>query len=180
MDQSDAATELAFIKKAIADSRQVTFDYGLLLIFWGIATVVGLCLSIVVSSFPEIFGPLLNKGLDRIFYIWVTWAVVIGVFTVLYLIKRRKRVFSLTYVGRIVVSSWVCCGVLFVLISLIGFRVGAIRLWAICPVNSAIFGIGLFMTGIISSQKWCRNLGFCWWIGALFFFWLGDTSAPVD
>jgi len=107
--------------------------------------------------------------------------VVLGIIlTAWILISKCKAGGSLTFIGKVIVSTWIGCGIAVLLISFIGSRTGAIHTWAISPINSTIFGMGFYICGVISSQKWCRNLGFGWWAGALLMLWIGDTDMHWD
>ena len=180
MDRFEAQSELAFIKKAIEDSRRVTFDYGIILVVWGIISVLGFCGNFGILFFIEKSEIPIGNELDLFFWLWIGLFIVGIILTLSVLRMKLKAIESLTFVGRIILSTWASCGIAILLISFMGSKTGAIQTWAISPINSTIFGAGFFICGIISNQKWCRNLSFGWWAGALAMLWIGDTDIHWD
>ena len=180
MDKLEVQTELAFIKKAIADSRRITFDYGMILLIWGILSVLGFCGNFAILFFLEKSEPIPGKYADLFFWMWFFLFMVGIILTALILLKKLKTGDSLTFIGRIILSTWVSCGMAVFLVSFIGFKTRAIQSWAISPINASIFGTGFFICGIISNQKWLRNLSFGWWVGALLMFLIGYAEVHWD
>jgi len=180
MDKLEAQTELAFIKKAIADSRRVTFDYGMILVIWGIISVLGFLGNFGILNFLEKSPRIEGVEPNLFFWMWIILFFIGIVLTAWILIKKQNAGNSLTYIGRIIISTWVGCGIAVFIISFMGSKTGAIQTWAISPINSTIFGAGFYICGIISNQKWCRNLGFGWWLGALLMLFVGDTDMHWD
>ena len=176
MDRSDAEMELAFIKNAIQESRRATYDYGMIMIVWGIITILGFCGNYVNIYHRHIIESLFWKDIKMFLWIWVTCTGIGTIYSVIHILRKRKTGYPRTFIGKIVISTWIGSLVAIILLTFIGTVTQGIRLWAISPVVSTILGVGFYISGMISSQRWCRNLAFCWWIGAFGMFLRGDDK----
>lgn len=178
MERFDAELEIEFIKKSIEESRKAIYDYGMILIVLGIIAILGFCGNYVSIYHRDIIERLFWKGIDMIFWIWITCVAIGIIYSLLHILRKRKTgsAYPKTFIGKIVLSTWIGCGIAIVLLTFVGTQTHGIELWAISPVVSSIFGAGFYISGMTSNQRWCRNLAFCWWIGAIGMFLRGDAQ----
>ena len=158
MDSINAQSELAFIKKVIADSRTAIIDDGKELIVWGLLVVIGMLTMYFAMQFDYKISKLL------------LWATLIGIgcvyTTVNYFQSRKKKRFA-TFGGKILGSLWLGCGIVMTIIGFIAPFTGAVKPWAIVPMTSLVIGVGYLVTGVIHDDRWTRLSAIGWWLGAI-------------
>ena len=138
MDRFDAEMELAFIKKSIEESRKATYDYGMILIVWGIITILGFCGNYVNIYHRNIVETLFWKDINMFLWIWVTCTGIGTIYSVVHILRKRKTGFPRTFIGKIVISTWIAYGIAIVLLTFVGTLTHGIKLWAVSPVISSI------------------------------------------
>jgi hypothetical protein len=167
MTEIDAQQELAFIKKVMEDSRRIICDDGKSFIFWGILVSIGMLVTYLsVAGKWEVslgwFWPLL---------IGVGWLV-----TFFISFKDDKKRSSKTFVGKIMSSLWVGCGVAMTILGFIGGLTDAYSGVFISPIICVILGVGYLVSGVLHGKGWVSLLAIGWWAGAILMFYLQNLE----
>lgn len=163
MNNIDAQQELAFIKKMMIDSRNVTGENGLDYIVWGLLVAAGLFINYTVLTLQA--NPLISL------IAWIAIAVNGWIFSIMNHTRCHHQAKVKTFAGKILGNLWLACGValmIFVFVGGITHRVDP------SPAVATVLGIGYFLSGIIGDSKWIKALGLVWWIGGItMFLWFG-------
>ena len=169
MDRIEAQDDLAFVRKVIQDSRKIIVDDGMLYIVWGILVVIALAFEHVVVSFEFPFDAVWGWiGFIGFGYLYTFWFVV----------KRRSWPCARTFAGKILMAIWVACFIAMSILGFVGYSSGAVV--GVAPFLATVLGIGYFLSGIVLSHSWIRNLAFAWWCGAIvMFLWSGSHNREL-
>lgn len=164
MENTEAKEQLAVIKKIMDDSRKINFENGFYYIFWGSLISVALIINyyfIVTKS-----------ELKSVFILWPVIMLIGIIVAVIYGAKSEKRTNVKTFAGQICNSLWISLGVAIFTFAFIGNIAQAYSPFYISAMVSVLLGVGYFNSGIIQRINWLRNLGFVWWLGGWFLFYL--------
>ena len=171
MEKQQAELEINMIKKIMDDSRRIVTDDGVGYIIWGVLVIAGLLSTYFAITF------------EKYNYILWAWVILIGggwIYTIVINVKKDRNRKVRTLAGKILGGLWVSAGIAMTLIGFIGTSTGAIRGYAISPMMSIVLGIAYFVSGIVYSQPWIRNLAIGWWAGAvLMMLWPGSYTLLV-
>ena len=167
MTEIDAQQELAFIKKVMADSRQIMIDDGKGFIFWGILVATGLS-----------FTYLANAGRWEIPLGWFWLALIsIGwIVTFIIALRAEKKRSTKTFAGKIMGSLWIGCGVAMTILGFIGSITDAYSGVFINPIIAVVLGIGYLVSGVLQGKTWVSLLSIGWWAGAILMFYLHNLE----
>jgi len=167
MERNSAENEIAFIKKIIADSRQVIIDDGKGFIAWGILIILGL-----VITYLDIF---LISGAHFNIYAWIFIAI-IGWSYSFYEKKKYISAKARTFAGKILGMLWFSAGIGMTLVGFVGPYFGIYHPAYISPLIAVILGMTYNITGVIYSLKWISYLSIGWWTGAIIMFMLSGVE----
>jgi hypothetical protein len=167
MTDINAQQELAFIKKVMADSRQMIIDDGKGFIFWGILIAFGLFFTYLSNAerwdFPlGWFWPVL---------IAIGWIV-----TFIIEIRAEKKRSIKTFAGKIMGALWIGCGVAMTILGFIGSITDAYSGIFINPIIAVVLGIGYLVSGVLQGKTWVSLLSLGWWAGAILMFYLHNLE----
>ncbi|MBU2506885.1 MAG: hypothetical protein KJ799_09200 [Bacteroidetes bacterium] len=158
-----AQQELAFIKKVMADSRQILIDDGKSLIFWGILVSFGL-----IVTYLSIAGKWhVTPG-----WFWPALIAFGWVYTIVTEIRREKKRSVKTFAGKIMGVLWFSIGVSATIFGFVGTISGAYHEVVISPAISILLGIGYLVSGLLYGKTWFALLSIGWWTGAIVMFLL--------
>ena len=165
MNQIDAKDEIAFIRKVIEDSKRTVGSGNLGSVIWGILVVIGM----ILTYMHIVFSSAIHPGL--------IWAVLMGIgwiYTIIVMIKQRKKPSVKTFGGKILSSIWIACGITLTCIGFYATSTGAIKSWAIIPICCLVIGIGYYVTSDIVASRITKLFAFVWWAcGLLMMTWPG-------
>lgn len=159
MEQIDARQELAFIKKVMADSRNVTVYNGLHFIAWGILVALGQfgTYGIIVLNLNKSYSLWLWIGIVVLGWA-ISWAIALSH-------KKNERV--KTFAGKLLGNIWLAFGITTMLVGFVGGFTGR---GDPNPVVAAIMGMAYYLSGLVLGQRFVKYLGFIWWSGAVLMF----------
>ncbi len=163
--RSDAKKDLAYIRELMVDTRRAAGLSGGYFILWGL--IVGVALFATWLQVVEVlpYKPLLTWGP----------CFVIGILGNLYLIRRDIQAPVQMPAGRLIAMVWVSVGVTQLIFFYAGLSADGIPGQHMPAIFASLIGSGLFLTGVLASLGWVRNLAFGWWTGSLVMFvWPGD------
>lgn len=163
MDHTAAQDELAYIKKVMQDSRQSIIDNGKYYLLWGI--VIGIA---------SMANYLIVKNSLGISTGWV-WANAIFAgwgFSIFWGWRDSKKEKSETLAGKLLASVWIGMGITGFVLAMAGSISGAIAYGAFCPLFAGLLGYGNFMAGTIQRSWMMKIMGFGWWAGAVWMFFI--------
>jgi hypothetical protein len=158
MNEIDAKNEIAFIKKVIEDSKRTVGGENLSSVIWGILVVIGM----ILTYLHVVLNSAIHPGL--------IWAVLMGmgwIYTIIVMIKHKKRHAVKTFGGKMLSSVWIACGIALSCIGFYATATGAIKSWAIIPFACLIIGIGYYVTSDIVASRITKLFAVIWWIGGL-------------
>ncbi len=168
MEKQQAELEISMIRKIMEDSRRIVIDDGVGYIVWGFLVILALLSSYFI---------VLAKQYSYILWVWVVLMGGGWIYTIFHYRKKESRTRVKTFAGKILGGTWISAGISMTLVGFVGTSTGAIRGYAISPMISIILGIAYFVSGIVYSQRWIRNLSAGWWAGAvIMFLWPGVYS----
>jgi len=167
MTDINAQQELAFIKKVMADSRQIIIDDGRGFVFWGLLVSFGL----LVTYFSI-------AGRWEASLSWF-WPVLIGIgwiYTISTEIRREKKRRVRTFAGKIMGGLWFSVGISATIFGFIGSLAGAYHGVYISPTISVVLGIGYLLSGLLYGKTWISLLSIGWWTGAIVMFFMQNLE----
>jgi len=167
MTEIDAQQELAFIKKVMADSRQIMIDDGKGFIFWGILVASGLFFTYLANAERWDF----SLGWFWLALISIGWIV-----TFIIEIRAEKKRSTKTFAGKIMGSLWIGCGVAMTILGFIGSITDAYSGIFINPIIAVVLGIGYLVSGVLQGKTWVSMLSIGWWAGAILMFYLHNLE----
>jgi hypothetical protein len=167
MIEIDAQQELAFIKKVMADSRQIIVDDGKGFIFWGILIACGL-----FFTYLSIAG----KWEFSLGWFWPALIAFGWIVTFVIEIRAEKKRSTKTFAGKIMGALWISCGVAMTILGFIGGITAAYHNVFISPIIAVILGIAYLVSGVLQGKNWVSLLSIGWWAGAILMFYLQNLE----
>jgi hypothetical protein len=171
MEKQQAELEINMIKKIMEDSRRIVIDDGVGYIIWGVLVMAGL-----IATYAAIIS-------HNYQYIPWAWIILMGggwIYTIIINVKKERRRKIRTFAGKILGGLWISSGIAMTIIGFAGPGTGAISGYAVSPMISIVLGVAYFVSGIVYSQPWIRNLAIGWWAGAvLMLLWPGSYTLLV-
>jgi hypothetical protein len=167
MTDINAQQELAFIKKVMADSRQIIIDDGKGFIFWGILIAFGLFFT---------YLSIVGKWEFSLVWFWPALIAVGWIVTIVIEIRSEKKRSTKTYAGKIMGSLWIGCGVAMTILGFIGGITDAYHSVFISPILAVVLGIGYLVSGVLQGKTWVSMLSIGWWAGAILMFYLQNLE----
>jgi hypothetical protein len=158
MNNTEILQELAVIRSMLDKTRRETAEAGGLFIFMGAASAV----FVLAISLTEMAGETrwvlpLMAGLTAVN------AVAGGLLFARSIRKSRVT----TYSGRVLIQLWVACAVALLLGTFVLPRLGAFGLKDTGVLAALVFGIGMFMTGVICDVRRIRWVSLVWPVAAV-------------
>lgn len=158
MNPEDIRRELAVIRNMIDRTRKQTAESAPLFIYMGVAGAV----FVLAVSWLEL------KGLFRLVRpVMIGLTVVNAVAGGLIVGRAIRRSGVTTYSGRVLISLWVACSAILLLITFVLPVLGTVPAGAIGVLAAMIFGIGMFMTGVICEMPRISRVSLVWPAAAL-------------
>ncbi len=158
MNHDQIQQEISIIKTMIEKTKKQTAESGRLFIFMGIAAA----LFVIVISMLEIYH------LQRwVLPMMIALTVVNGVLGFLIVGRAVQKEKVTTYPRTVVLNLWVICSVALLMLTFLFPFLKVYQFNALPILVSLIFGIGVFMTGIIYELRFIQWFSSVWWIGAL-------------
>lgn len=160
MTETQAADDLAFIRKIMHESRSFAEVGGTHFIVWGTATGLGMLLTwamvqrLVPGSAMAIYG---------------TWFVVLFAATAVSMWHGRQEKKSLVAhpVNRQIGAVWFAIGMPMLLLFFVAQPYGLVKAFAIPTTAAALLGSGIYLTGSLAKINWLRNLAIVWWLASI-------------
>ncbi|MBT8387798.1 MAG: hypothetical protein KJO12_10340 [Ignavibacteria bacterium] len=167
MTDIDAQQELAFIKKVMADSRQIIIDDGKGFILWGILVAFGLFFTYMgnIERWEFSFG-----------WFWLAIIAIGWIVTFIIEIRAEKKRSTRTFAGKIMGALWIGCGVAMTILGFIGSITDAYSSIFINPIIAVVLGIGYLVSGVLQGKTWVSLLCLGWWAGAILMFYLHNLE----
>jgi hypothetical protein len=163
MDHTGAQDELAYIKKVMQDSRQSIIDNGKYYLLWGILIGIASMVNYVVVKYTI---PL-STG-----WVWANAVFAGWGFSIYWGWRDSKKQKSETLAGKLLGSVWIGMGITGFVLSIAGSISGTISYWSFCPLFAGLLGYGNFMAGTIHNSRMMMIMGFGWWAGAVWMFFI--------
>jgi len=167
MKEIDAQQELAFIKKVMADSRQIIIDDGKGFIFWGILIAFGLFITYLAN---------VGRWEFSLGWLWLALIAIGWIVTFIIQIRAEKKRSTKTFTGKIMGALWIGCGVGMTIIGFIGSITDAYSGVFINPLIAVVLGIGYLVSGVLQGKTWVSLLSIGWWAGAITMFYLHNLE----
>lgn len=166
MEPNSAIKELAFIKKAMADSQKFAIDTSFLGITWGLVLTLGSFTSFFYTDY------LSSQGLSILvrFHTLIIWAIYILIgwmITACELYLRRKKVSGMTYTGNVLRTVFIGNGLGASIFTLLGSYTITIHGLVFYPVWCVIIGNACLVFGAVSRMRIIVVIGLCWWLGCI-------------
>ena len=167
MTDINAQQELAFIKKVMADSRQIIIDDGKGFIFWGILIAFGLFITYLANAGEWEFP---------LGWFWPALIAIGWIVTFIIEIRAEKKRSTKTLAGKIMGALWIGCGVAMTILGFIGSITDAYSGIFINPIIAVVLGIGYLVSGVLQGKTWVSLLSLGWWAGAILMFYLHNLE----
>jgi len=167
MTEINAQQELAFIKKVMADSRQIMIDDGKGFIFWGILVASGLFFTYLANA---------GRWEFSLGWFWLALISIGWIVTFIIEIRAEKKRSTKTFAGKIMGSLWIGCGVAMTILGFIGSITSAYSGIFINPIIAVVLGIGYLVSGVLQGKTWVSMLSIGWWAGAILMFFLHNLE----
>ncbi|MGB5847978.1 MAG: hypothetical protein WBH40_05800 [Ignavibacteriaceae bacterium] len=167
MTDINAQQELAFIKKVMADSRQIIIDDGKGFIFWGILIAFGLFTTYLSNA---------GRWEFPLGWFWIVLIAIGWIVTFIIQIRAEKKRSSKTLAGKIMGALWIGCGVAMTILGFIGSITDAYSGIFINPIIAVVLGIGYLVSGVLQGKTWVSLLSLGWWAGAILMFYLHNLE----
>lgn len=156
----DEKKSFSIIKEMIEVSSRNLKKDGLFILVWGVAIVIGR----FMNFFPEV--QLISRRLMQFFDI-MGWVLGIGaiLFTLYYIFLNRKR--TRTYIAITARYTWIGIFVVYNLVVIItNVKTGETNFEMLHPIQVALIGLALFITGGLYHEKLLLVGGIAYWIAA--------------
>lgn len=153
---------ISLIKEMLEVSSSNLKKDGVLILIWGVVIVIGRFLNF----FPEV--KLISKRLMQVFDV-IGWLLGIGaiIFTIYYVYINRKR--TKTYIAITARYTWIGILVVYNLVVIItNVKTGATNFEMLHPIQIALIGLALFITGGLYREKLLLLGGLVYWLAAFF------------
>lgn len=160
MTETQAAEDLAFIRKIMDESRSFAEVGGQYFVIWGMATGTAMLLTwamvqgLVPGSAAAIYG---------------LWVVALFAATGLSIWRGReeRREPVVHPVNRQIGAVWFAIGMPMMLLFFVGQPYGLVKAFAIPSTAAALLGSGIYLTGSLAKINWLRNLAVVWWLASI-------------
>jgi hypothetical protein len=153
MNESEIRQELAVIRSMLDKTRRETAGAGGLFIFMGAAAVF----FVLAATLAETAG-----GIRWVMPVMAGLTVVNAVAGMLVIGRAIRRSSVTTYSGRVFIQLWVACSIALLLGTFVLPHLGAIPLQSVGVLAALVFGIGVFMTGVICDDRRIRWVSLVW------------------
>jgi hypothetical protein len=169
MTESEAADDLAFIKRIMKESRQLIVDDGRYYILWGLLSVALTGLSYLIAGY----------GMARLIpYLWGIPFAVLGILGALMGRRERKRR-PRGMAGNFIAAIWLC--VMFLSFALIAHAAVSRRL-ELSPMMGLVsiaLAAGFTLSAFVMRSKAFGTLSLSWWLGGVLLPLAGGYTAPL-
>jgi hypothetical protein len=158
MNPEEIRQELAVIRSMIERTRRQTAESGTLFIFMGIASSV----FVLAVSLLEMSG-----WFRLVMPVMIGLTAVNGIAGCLLIGRAIRRSSVTTYSGRVLISMWVACSAAILLMTFALPFMGVYPGSTIGILAAMVFGIGMFMTGVICEMPRIARVSLVWPAAAL-------------
>ncbi|MFA9392714.1 MAG: hypothetical protein ACERKD_23100 [Prolixibacteraceae bacterium] len=161
-EQFSEKQSISLIKEMVEVSSKNLKKDGLLILAWGVAFVLGAFLNF----FPEV--KLISK---RLIFVFDVFGLMLGIgvvlFTVYYVFFKKKGI--KTYVATTAAYTWFGIIVVYnLIVILIKQKTGEVNFELLHPMQMALIGLALFVTGGLYREKLLLLGGVVYWFAAYF------------
>lgn len=163
--KNNAQNDLAYIRELMVDTRRAASVSGGYFILWGLVVGVGL-----FATWLQVKGVLPYQPL-------LTWGpcIALGVLGNFFLVRRDMREPVQLPAGRLIGMVWAAVGVTQLIFFFAGLGMNHLPGEQMPAIFASLIGTGMFLTGVLASLSWLRNMAFGWWLGSLvMFIWPGE------
>lgn len=162
---NNAENDLAYIRELMVDTRRAASVSGGYFILWGLVVGAGLFLTWLQVKGVLPYRPLLTWGP----------CIALGILGNFFLARRDMREPVQLPAGRLIGMVWAAIGVTQLIFFFAGLGMNNLPGEQLPAIFASLIGTGLFLTGVLASLNWLRNMAFGWWLGSLvMFIWPGE------
>lgn len=159
-DAQKAMDDLRVVREMIERTRRVTMESGVLFIWWGILSIVAICLNYYFQT---------RGWFKAIGIIWALFLVAGYAGTYVHL-RKRKRNGVISFIDRLIGATWSACGITVIIFAFIAPPAGAFD-WGYVPsMVTAVLALGVFITGALYEWRSLIYTALLWWAGAIAMF----------
>lgn len=151
-----AREDIALVRRMMEESRTVVVDRGKHFMIWGLVPTAGL-----LFTYARLTG---SPGPDPR-WIWIGLLIIgwAASLTVGLIDGRRARVGTLP--RRLLSVTWIATGISMTMIGLAGLFGPLVGGEAISGLLAAILGAPVFVTAVLTGERWLRWVAIGWWAG---------------
>ena len=149
MTEINAQQELAFIKKVMADSRQIMIDDGKGFHILGNISCIWIILHLLTNA---------GRWEFSLGWFWPALIAIGWIVTFIIEIRAEKKRSTKTFAGKIMGALWIGCGVAMTILGFIGSITDAYSGVFINPIIAVVLGIGYLVSGVLQGKTWVSLL----------------------
>ena len=164
MTPHDAASDLAYIRGVIQQTREYTAARGIFFVVWGVAVTTALLLT-----WLQITGSLGGTQYE----VWGA-TMTLGWLVTMYVAWQQNREVVVPVNARLIGLNWTAVGIAMGLCFFVGTPFRTIGFQAIPGLSALFVGVGIFNTAQLAGIRWLGAVGVIWLLtGALMLAWPG-------
>jgi hypothetical protein len=165
-DIQRAMDDLKVVRHMIERTRKTTMESGILFIWWGFLSLVGVGLHYAFVA----------KGwFSQVGFIWSIFLIIGYLGTYLHLrAKHRSGVKS--FIDRMIGTTWCACGISIIILTFVAPALDVFEWNHVPPMVTIILAAGIFITGMLYEWRALSTIAFLWWAGAVFMFIYPDAN----
>lgn len=171
MEKNEARESINHIRSKLTETREEVHKVAVHsvdhFLVWGIVVLIGMGLNILLSH------------LELYIWIGVAWfaLMVAGAF-ISYRVDKKiyEKTGITTFIGKMIGKVWIAFFLSIVVLILIMYLVPDFPSEYLPSIIATLVGIGMFLTGSLSSWRLVTFLSVLWWIGAVFMAFFTEVS----
>jgi hypothetical protein len=160
MTETQAADDLAFIRKIMDESRSFAEVGGTHFVIWGVTTGLAMLLTWAMVQ------RLLPGSAMAIYGLWFV-ALFLATAVSMWFGRREKKAVVRHPVNRQIGAVWFAIGMPMLLLFFVAQPYGLVKSLAIPTTAAALLGSGIYLTGSLAKINWLRNLAIVWWLASI-------------